>query len=61
LFTNSAQQQMRILILGAEISKYTPVSYSQVEVDMCAWQMIHLIDDLAAASHDATKIKKLFN
>jgi competence transcription factor ComK len=52
---------MRILILGAEISKYTPPSYSQTEVDMCAWLMINLIDEVGAAKYDEKKIKKLFN
>lgn len=61
MIDKAQQTKMRALILGIEVSKHVPASYSDAECDLCGWLMVKVLDEIWAMRNSDDMVKRLYN
>jgi len=61
MLDRKTQRKLRIIIIAQEIAKYVLSGTSQLNIDLCAYDLIMATDKLYSWRNDPEKLKKLLN
>ena len=61
MLDRKTQRKLRIIIVAEEIAKYVLPETSQLNIDLCARDLILTTDKLFSWQNDPAKLKKLLN